>query len=147
MTKRSARLKKIVALAEAEERHQGVLTGRSQSRLNEQLSRLGELNEYRHNYADSAKQSAGLRSAHWKDYQNFLFRLDDALRSQRQAVKTCEQSLESHRRQWMDKRRRLESLERVRERYQQEEALHAERLERRTQDDMPPTPPLYEDDK
>lgn len=146
MKKRSARLKKIVALAEAEERNQGVLMGRSQSRFNEQFDRLGELNAYRQSYAEKAKQNAELHSAHWKDYQNFLCRLDQAVHSQRQIVNDCEQSLESHRRQWTEKRRRLESLERVFERYQQEEYLHAERLEQRTQDDMPTAPPPYEDD-
>ncbi|MDH3747778.1 MAG: flagellar export protein FliJ [Gammaproteobacteria bacterium] len=147
MKKRSARLKKIVALAEAEERNQRVLTGRSQSQLNQQFGRLGELNAYRQSYADKAKHNADLRSAHWKDYQNFLSKLDRAVRSQRQIVHDCEQSLETHRRQWMEKRQRLESLERVRERYQQEEHLHDERLEQRTQDDMPAAPRLYEDDK
>lgn len=144
MKKRSSRLKKIVALAEAEERHFGVLTGRAQSRLNEQLGRLGELNAYRHDYADKAQENVKLHSAHWKDYQNFLFRLDDAVRSQQMIVDDCRQKLDAHRRQWMDKRQRLESLDRVRERFRQEEKLHDERLEQRTQDDMPPAPDRYE---
>jgi flagellar FliJ protein len=146
MQKRSTRLKKIVSLAEAEERHHGILTGRSQTRLNEQLERLGELNAYRHSYADKAHDNDRLASAHWKDYQNFLSRLDQAVRSQQQIVNDYERSLETHRRQWMDKRRRLESLERVRERYRQEEHLKSERLQQRIQDDMPAAPTLYEDD-
>lgn len=146
MKKRVGRLKKIVSLAEAEERHHGVLTGRSQSRLTEQVDRLGELNAYRQSYANKVKKNADLHSAHWKDYQNFLIRLDRAVRTQRQIVNDCEQSLESHRRKWIGKRQRLESLERVCERFQHEEHLHVERLEQRRQDDMPATPPLYKDD-
>ena len=40
------------------------------------------------------------------------------------------------RRQWIDKRRRLESLERVLERYQQSEAAFVERLEQKALDDL-----------
>lgn len=146
MKKRSRKIDKIVALAGAEERRHGEETGRSQAQLNDQLSRLAELNAYRQGYADKTGNSADVHSAHWKDYQNFLYRLDDAVRSQQQIVQDCEQTVESHRRRWMAKRRRLESLERVLERYQKEEHSHAERLEQRALDDLPALPDAYGDD-
>ena len=143
MKKRSVRLQKIIALAEAEERHLGAITGRAQARLKDQVSRLGELNVYRQEYASRAQRNADLHSAHWKDYQNFLFRLDGAVRSQQAIVQECQQNLEAHRRQWMTKRQRLESLGRVRERFEQEERIHEDRIEQRTQDELPTAAESY----
>ena len=146
MKKRSIRLQKIIALAEAEERNLGAITGRAQARLREQLARLGELNVYRQEYAHKAQRNAELHSAHWKDYQNFLFRLDGAVRSQQAIVQECQQNLDAHRRQWMTKRQRLESLDRVRQRFQQEEKIHEDRIEQRIQDELPAAEESYKPD-
>ncbi len=134
-----------MSLAEAEERRYGQMTGKSQLQLNDQLERLGELNAHRQSYVSKAKDIADIHSAHWKDYQNFLYRLDDAVRSQQSIVTDCEQTLESHRRRWMAKRRRLESLNRVLDRYQREEQVLSERREQKALDDIPAQPDLYEE--
>lgn len=147
MKRRSARLKKIVSLAEAEERSLGAITGRSQKQLNEQRQKLGELNAFRESYAARARNSVDQSSAHWKDYQNFLSRLDQAVRAQRQVVAECEKNLDVHRRRWLEKRQRVESLERVQGRYLEQERLHADRLEQRALDDLPAAPPLYDEDR
>jgi len=145
--KRSAKLKKIVSLAEAEERSLAAMTGRSQKKLNEQQQKLGELNAFRESYATRARSSGGQSSAHWKDYQNFLSRLDRAVRAQQQVVAECEKNLDVHRRRWQEKRQRVESLERVQGRYLEQERVHADRLEQRTQDDLPAAPTLYDEDR
>lgn len=147
MKKRSQRLQKIVALAEAEERNLGVITGRSQVLLNEEKNKLGELNAYRQSYAEKAGFNAELSSAHLKDYQRFLSRLDQAVRAQQQVVINCEQHVEMHRRRWMVKRQRVESLERVCERYKNQERLQADRQEQRELDDQPSAPPMFSDDR
>ncbi len=146
MGKRSKKIHKFVALAEVEERRSGEMTGQSQAQLHSQVHKLGELNAYRHNYAEKSIDVANVHAAHWKDYQNFLHRLDDAVRSQQEIVKDCEQTVEAHRRRWMAKRQRLESLERVLERFQQEEHLQAARLEQRVLDDLRSRPERYDDD-
>jgi len=146
MGKRSKVLDKFVAIAENEERRTGELMGQSQKELDEHLGRLGELNAFRHNYRGKGPSSSTIDSAHFKDYQNFLQRLDTAVRSQQQIVADSEQNLDLHRRRWLAKRQRRESLERVLERYQREEHEHAERLEQRALDDLPPGPPPYEED-
>ncbi len=135
MKKRSNRIQKIVKLAESDERRHAEATGASQRRLNEQVDRLGELNAYRHEYAHKSKTQQFSSAAQLKDYQSFLSRLDDAVMSQRQIIHECEQKLEMHRRQWNSKRQRLESLERVRERYSNEETTKHERSEQRAMDD------------
>ena len=107
------------------------------------MARLGELNAYRHDYATLSQSMKNVSSAHWKDYQNFMRRLDQAVKSQQQIVKDYEQKLEQHRRRWLQKRKRLESLQRVLESHRDSEALHAERLEQRELDDLPTPDDLY----
>ena len=76
----------------------------------------------------------------WQDYQNFLQRLDGAVSAQQQIVSDCEQNLETHRQRWLAKRRRLESLERVLEKYHEQDRAYEDRLEQKTLDDLPSSP-------
>ena len=137
MRRRSAKLEKFVALASTEERTLGEATGHSQRRLQEEKDRLGELNAYRVDYAEKAKNMGNVHAAQWKDYQRFLARLDDAVRTQEQRIRDCEQTVEAHRQRWLAKRRRLESLERVLDRYRREEQAADERRDQRLLDDLP----------
>ena len=146
MRKRSDKISKIVSVAAAEERRSGAATGESRRRLEDQMTRLGELTAYRRSYAELSQSMRDVSSAHWKDYQNFMQRLDKAVQSQQQIVRDSEQNLESHRRRWLAKRQRLESLQRVLESYRDEEAMHAERREQRILDDAPAKEDLYPED-
>ena len=137
MHRRSRKIGKVAALAASEERRYGEQAGRSQRELNEQRNRLGELNAYRHNYARSGLGRDGVSAAHWQDYQNFLSRLDKAIKAQQQIVQDCEQTLASHRQRWLAKRRKVESLERVLDKYKARETAYAEKLEQKLLDDMP----------
>ena len=144
MARRPGKIDKLVSLASAEERQSGERTGRVQSQLNEQLRRLAELNAYRRSYAGKAEDQEQIHSVHWKDYQNFLYRLDQAVRSQQDIVQDCERSLEAHRQRWMEKRQRLESLQKVQTRYQKEAAILEDRREQRTLDDLPAKDPIFD---
>jgi len=142
---RSRKIGKVVALEAAEERRQGIVTARSQRQLQEQMARLGELNAYRQSYGDRSRSMQQVSSVHWKDYQNFLARLDQAVQSQQQIVNDSEQNLDAHRRRWLAKRQRLDSLQRVLERYQDEEHQFLERQQQRIQDDLPRPDQPYSD--
>ncbi len=141
MRNRTKKIGKVASLAAAEERRFGEQAGRSQRQLNEQLDRLGELNAFRHNYAQQNAGATQVSSAHLKDYQNFLHRLDTAVRAQQQIVRDCEQNLATHRQRWMVKRQKLESLERVLARYQAEDAAREDKLEQKRLDDLPNSGP------
>jgi len=146
MKKRSYKISKVLALEAAAERRFGAATGRSRQQLQEQLARLGELNAYRQSYASHSRSLDDVNSAHWKDYQSFLQRLDRAVQSQQQLVRDSEQDLEIHRRRWLAKRQRLDSLQRVLERYQADEKQFEERREQRVQDDLPSFDNPYAED-
>jgi len=136
MKKRSRKIDKIVALAAAEERRLGEQAGRSRVHLDEQLDRLGELNAFRHNYADKNPASAGVSAAHWKDYQSFVQRLDTAVTAQNQIIRDGERNLETHRQRWLAKRQRLESLERVLDKYKEQDRAYESRLEQKSADEL-----------
>lgn len=137
MKRKIAKISKVVSIAASEERRFSEQTGRSQRALNQQLERLKELNAYQRGYNSKAPVAAGMSSAHWKDYQTFIQRLDQATRTQQQVIRECEQNLEMHRRRWMVKRQKLESLERVLEKCHQREVVYASRLEQKQLDDLP----------
>ncbi len=146
MARLPGKIDKLVSLANAEARQSGERTGRVQSQLNEQLRRLAELNAYRQAYAEKGDVQENIHSVHWKDYQNFLYRLDQAVRSQQQIVQDCERSLETHRRHWLKKRQRLESLQKVQDRHLKEAEIQEDRREQRVLDDLPAKPPIFHDD-
>ncbi|HNP66244.1 MAG TPA: flagellar export protein FliJ [Woeseiaceae bacterium] len=137
MKRKIRKIRKVVSIAASEERRFSEQAGRSQRALNQQLERLKELHAYRRGYNNKAPVSGGMNSAHWKDYQTFIDRLDQATRTQQQVIRECEQNLEMHRRRWMVKRQKLESLERVLDKCHRREAVHANRLEQKQLDDLP----------
>ena len=137
MKGRTRKIAKVATLAASEERALGEMAGRCRKHLDEQLDRLGELNAFRHNYARKNAPSTAMSSVHLKDYHDFLHRLDTAVRAQQQIVRESEQNLETHRKRWIAKRQRLESLRRVLDRYQEEDDLHDARMEQKRLDDLP----------
>jgi len=136
MKKRTRKIDKIVSLAAAEERSLGVQAGRSRKYLDEQLERLGELNAFRHNYSSKNPATGGVSAAHLKDYQSFINRLDAAVTAQQQIIRDGERNLETHRQRWLAKRQRLESLERVLDKYKDQDRAYESRLEQKTADEL-----------
>lgn len=137
MKKRTQKIAKVATLAASDERRFGQMAGDSRQQLDAQLDRLGELNAFRRNYARKNSTNTAMSSAHLKDYHDFLHRLDTAVKAQQQIVRECEQNLETHRRRWIAKRQRLESLRRVLDRYQAEDKLRDDRTEQKRLDDLP----------
>ena len=130
-------MKKIVALAEMEERRECIDMGKSQQELTEAMSRLEELNDYRLNYGTAPRAGEGFSAFRWHDYQNFLARLDQAVSVQKQFVLDGERNVDAHRLRWMAKRQRLNSLEQVLERYRNAEDTQVERALQKALDDLP----------
>jgi len=137
MKNRRQKIGKVASLAAADEQRYGQIAGQSQRHLDEQLERLGELNAYRQNYSDGTRVQTAVSSVHWQDYQNFRNRLDAAVAAQQQIVLDCEQTVLAHRQHWLAKRRRLDSLERMLEKYEVEESLADDRREQKVLDDLP----------
>lgn len=134
--KRSERIARIYTLARTEERRVCREMGESQRRLDEEMARLEDLRAYRQSYGGKQPASGSVAAVRWQDYRNFLTRLDQAVEAQDRVVQGGEEQRDAHRRRWMAKRQRLESLERVVDRYRKLEGEDLRREMQKAQDDL-----------
>lgn len=125
MKRRSERLHQVHRLSELEEQEHSREMGRLERRLQDEIRRLEELQTYRNDYR--CRNSARFDSAQWKEYQNFLQRLDEAVRLQARLVQERRQQCDECRVGWLARRRKRQSLERVVHRLQSEERAERER--------------------
>lgn len=130
-------MERIFVVAKSEERQKCQEMGRAQLLLDAEISRLHELQSYRQNYEKKKALGSDTRPAHWADYQNFLSRLSSAVVEQQQHVLTGKENRDLHRKQWMAKRQRLDSLRRVVDRYRKTENHEAEKKLQKSLDDRP----------
>jgi len=140
MKKKSTRIERVHGLAESEEKTSCRAMGNAQRQLDEQLQRLRELRAYRQEYSSRRPKNGIVNSTQWADYQNFLSRLDDAVHAQAQLVAEGERNRDAHREQWQGKRIKMKSLERVVDRYRDDEHREAEKESQRQQDDLQAMP-------
>lgn len=145
MIRRSSRIEKVMSIAGSEERRESMELGKAQRALDEEINRLAELKDYRRSYAERTLPNASVTALRWQDYQHFLNRLDRAVSAQQQLILDGERNIDAHRRRWMAKRQRLESLERVVERYRKSESVHDERILQRALDDLPAQGNFYDE--
>ena len=127
---------KIFKLAKAEERRVAEEMGRAQRSLNAEISRLQELESYRQNYTDQFQTGGTISASRWQDYQNFLERIDKAVDSQKQQIMNGRESRDVHRRRWMLEKQKLDSLERVVERFRQVEVRETDRRSQKDMDEL-----------
>lgn len=144
MKKRSDRMHKVCRLTEFEEMAECRAMGRAQQRLDQDIERLEELKAYRESYCKERQQPRQVSSMQWQDYQNFLSRLDRAVALQTQVVMDGKRNRDAHRRRWMAKRRKLESIERVVVKFRDEETAERERDLQKAMDDMARNDSLFE---
>jgi len=139
MKNRSNRMQKIFKLAKAEERRIAEEMGRVQRSLNADISRLQDLESYRQNYSEQFKSSGTISAARWQDYQDFLERIDHAVAGQKEQVMTGRENRDVHRRRWLTEKQKLDSLERVVDRFRKVEEQDADRRSQKIMDDLTAT--------
>jgi flagellar FliJ protein len=135
MKRRTERMHKVFLLAETDEKQQCRAMGKSQRTLDDELDRLAELRAYRQSYARQCRDGQ-YDSVQWKDYQNFLQRLDQAIAIQTQVVMDGKMKRDAHRSRWMTKRRKVESLERAVDRFRHQETQREERGLQKSADEL-----------
>ena len=136
MRNRENRLKRVLDLAEQEERSEFVALGRIQKSVDEYVYRLEELETYRRDYSRKSSVGERLTPARWQDYQSFLNRINEAVALQKNQVQAGNEAREAHRQRWMLKRRRLDSIERAVDRYRRAEIIEDERKNQKVLDDV-----------
>ena len=134
--KRSDRMRKLAELARTEERRECERMGRAQQALDQEIRRLDELTAYRREYTSRFDHAADVSPVRWQDYQNFLRRIDQAARDLEQQIQAGRDARDAHRRRWLVKRQKLESLESVVDRYRRNERHAEERKQQKAIDDL-----------
>jgi flagellar FliJ protein len=111
--------------------------GQSQQYLQAQQAKLEELIAYRDQYARDFEASggAGLDAARMHDYRIFLGRLGEAIRQQENLIARYGAQHEQNRRQWVESRGRSQAVDKLVDRYRQQEGKQLERTEQKEQDD------------
>lgn len=104
-----------------------------QARHAQQMQKLRELESYRDEYSQGLlrKGRDGMRVVQMKDYNQFLDRLNRAIRQQRQLIDGMRAEMEQCAQRWRQEQVRVNALDKVVERKVQAERCEADRQEQR----------------
>ena len=117
--------------------------GQSQQYLDAQMARLDELRNYREQYARdfAATGEGGLNATRVREFRAFLGRLGEAIRQQEALIDRYRAQHEVNRRQWIESRGHSQAIDKVVDRYREQERREQERREQRELDDRSQRPP------
>lgn len=95
---------------------------------------LGYREEYRERYRNSLHRD--VHSAGFKNFQQFLEKLDEAVEQQRAAVMACQQAAHRGKRDWQSKQKQVKAYDTLEQRHISTEAEKVKRLEQKLMDDF-----------
>jgi len=103
-----------------------------------QRSRLQMLEQYREEYAERMRQatSEGITRMILRNYQDFLGRIDDAIRQQRIAVENSERSTLAGKEHWQAQNKQLKAIDTLSQRHDARERYRENRQEQKLQDEF-----------
>lgn len=134
---RSKRLKPIQRITEMREKDAAQDLGESQQRLQLLQKQLSELERYREEYRNYYQQSGreGMTALRLQQLQQFLTNIDKAIEQQDQAIKSAEYQCEEKKKLWYAARGRTQALDKVAERYLDDERQQQNRREQKELDE------------
>jgi flagellar FliJ protein len=111
--------------------------GAAQRSLSAAEQRLQELQQYHADYLGGFQRSAkaGANALALRDFQQFLGRLEEAVRQQEQIVAQARQSVAGSTTQWQSAARRVKAVDSVVGKWQGEERRREGRLEQKDMDE------------
>ena len=100
--------------------------------------KLEMLKQYREEYATRFRLAAqnGLSPGQWRNYQEFIKRLDEAIDSQAQAVAVQVQRTASGQTNWQQQRTKLKAFDTLSERHYASENALEQKRDQKTQDEF-----------
>nr|MBL8412048.1 flagellar export protein FliJ [Dechloromonas sp.] len=103
-----------------------------------QRSRLQMLEQYREEYAERMRQATaeGITRMILRNYQDFLGRIDDAIRQQRIAVENSERSTLAGKEHWQAQNKQLKAIDTLSQRHDARERYRENRQEQKLQDEF-----------
>ena len=136
MTK-SQRFKPVVEVAESRELAAAKVFGEAQRILRERREKLQELFTYREEYAQKFLQTGaiGMSANEMQSFRNFLAKLDAAIAQQQQLVANAMKTLEEKKRLWLLQNSKKQTLEKVVDKYREQENHANSKKEQREADE------------
>lgn len=134
---RSKRIKPIVKMAHNTERDAARALGEALGYLDENVKQLNLLFSYREEYNQKlqASGSEGMTGQALNEYRQFMAKIADAIENQQKAIDQARQDLEQKKQFWFAKRGRSKALDKVLDRYLEDERRQLERRQQKELDD------------
>ena len=128
----------VQRLAERHEKEAGVRLSSAQGVLASAEGQLKQIIDYRQDYHRLATGDSGnvTDTQQLQAARHFLSELDKIAGKQRSTIQQAELALEQQRTSWVDAKRRLTAIEKLRSQRQKERKLADEKREQRTLDDL-----------
>ncbi|PCK06342.1 MAG: flagellar export protein FliJ [Alteromonadaceae bacterium] len=137
MTSRSKRMTVVLDLAKREQDQAAKSLELHQQKLLEEQARLRELESYYRDYeGDSGGLQTTLRASQLANSRRFLGQLAEAQRQQEVQIAQLEKNYDAARQHWMECHLKQENLDKLIERYRQEEASEQEKHEQKQIDEL-----------
>jgi len=105
---------------------------------NDARSKLELLQQYRGEYASRFQQAAsnGISPAAWRNFQDFLARIDEAIEQQARAVGLQQTRTAAGQEQWKEQRVKLKALDTLSQRHRAVESVREARQEQKLLDEF-----------
>lgn len=103
-----------------------------------QRSRLQMLEQYREEYAKRMSEAVrnGLTPAALLNFQNFIFRIDEAIVQQRVVVANSEKSTRQGQQHWQEQNKQLKAIDTLSQRHELRERYRENRSDQKLQDEF-----------
>lgn len=138
MKKNEFRLKVVQDLAQRESDGAAVRLGALNAEAAKAEAKLNMLLGYREEYRQRFRGSVDrdVHSAGWKNFQQFLEKLDEAIEQQRAAVLACQQAVHRGQRDWRSKQKQVKAFDTLEQRHDLAQAERLKRLDQRLMDEF-----------
>jgi len=132
------RLKVVQDLAQRQSDTAAVQLGALNGEAAKAEAKLNMLLTYREDYRDRFRSSMhqDLHSAGWKNFQEFLVKLDEAIEQQRAAVLASQQAVHSGQREWQSRQKQVKAYDTLEQRHDSVQTARLKRVDQRLMDDF-----------
>lgn len=105
-------------------------------------SRLELLEQYREEYNQRFRESSqsGMTPLAWRNFQDFIGRIDEAIEQQRQVVAHSQRNTAAGQAHWQAQNTRLKAIDTLSDRHQASERYREDKLEQKQQDEFAARP-------
>ena len=132
------RLKVVQELAQRKSDTEATRLGALNAEAAKAEAKLNMLLQYREDYRNRFRSSMNedVHSAGWKNFQQFLEKLDQAIDQQRSAVLACQQAVHRGQREWQARQKQVKAYDTLEQRHDAVQMQRLKKIDQRLMDDF-----------